>query len=251
MAKKKDKGGGGGKKAGKASKLAKMNEQERVKYLERKMAEEEETRRRKEEMISVFMKMKLGREEKKSKLNTSKLIDFWRTKRRVVKTVELEQDVTTLKEAFERALQKKNKYIERLMLDLDEAEEQYNMVFRAQVDMMTDMMDVHSERLTDLVQIHDNERNSLLKRSTKERKKMDKDQGEIEHYLDDVVIALNQRHVALELETKTEYTAIKEEVRNKVCISFILFCFSIDVNRKLSYLSIEFGGEASVTNLFR
>ena len=58
--KKKDKGGG--KKAGKASKLAKMNEQERVKYLERKMAEEEELRRRKEEMVSVFLKMKLSRE---------------------------------------------------------------------------------------------------------------------------------------------------------------------------------------------
>lgn len=116
MAKKKDKGGGGGgKKAGKASKLAKMNEQERVKYLERKMAEEEEVKRRKEEMVSVFMKMKLGREEKKSKLNTSKLIDFWRTKRRVVKTVELEQDVTTLKDAFERALVKKNRLIELLL----------------------------------------------------------------------------------------------------------------------------------------
>ena len=65
--KKKDKGGG--KKAGKASKLAKMNEQERVKYLERKMAEEEELRRRKEEMVSVFLKMKLSREEQKSGLN--------------------------------------------------------------------------------------------------------------------------------------------------------------------------------------
>ncbi len=48
---------GGEKKAGKASKLAKMNEQERVKYLERKMAEEEETKRRKEEMVSAFMKV--------------------------------------------------------------------------------------------------------------------------------------------------------------------------------------------------
>ena len=36
------------------------------------------------------------------KLNTSKLVDFWRTKRRVVKTLELESDVTTLKEAFDR-----------------------------------------------------------------------------------------------------------------------------------------------------
>ena len=73
----KKKGGGDGSKGGKgkASKLAKMNEQERTRYLERKMAEEEETKRRKEEMINVFLKMKLNKEERNSGLNTSKLID--------------------------------------------------------------------------------------------------------------------------------------------------------------------------------
>ena len=70
--------------------------------------------------------------------------------------------------------------------------------------------------MTDLVQIHETERNDLVKRSVKQRKKMDKTQGEIEHYLDDVVIALNQRHVALEIENKTEYAIVKEDVRNKV-----------------------------------
>ena len=40
----------------------------------------------------------------------------------------------------------KNKLIEYLMMDLDEAEEQYNMAFRAQVDMMTEMMDIHGAR---------------------------------------------------------------------------------------------------------
>ena len=133
MAKKKGDKGGGGKKAGKASKLAKMNEQERVKYLERKMAEEEEVKRRKEEMVSVFMKMKLNREEHQSRLNSSKLVDHWRGTRRIVKTKELQSDVATLKEAFERALLKKNRNIELLLQDLDEAEEQYNMAFRSQI----------------------------------------------------------------------------------------------------------------------
>ncbi len=47
------------KRAGKMSKLARMNEQERVKYLERKMAEEEESKRRKEDMVVNFMKVGL------------------------------------------------------------------------------------------------------------------------------------------------------------------------------------------------
>ena len=50
----------------------------------------------------------------------------------------------------------------------------------------------------------------------KERKRMDKNQDAIEHYLDDVVIALNQRHANQEMEIKGEYNGIKDEVRNKV-----------------------------------
>jgi len=215
MAPKKGKKEGGGKKAGKASKLAKMNEQERVKYLERKMAEEEELRRRKEEMVSVFLKMKLSREEQKSGLNSSKLIDHWRGTRREIKTKELQSEMSVQKDAFERALLKKNRHIELLLQDLDEAEEQYNMGFRSQVDMMTQMLDVHDARISDLVNLHEDERQTLLKKSMKERKHMDKNQDAIEHYLDDVVIALNQRHANLEMEIKGEYNGIKDEVRNK------------------------------------
>ena len=45
------------KKTNKSSKLARMNEQERVRYLERKMAEEEESKRKKEDMICTFVKV--------------------------------------------------------------------------------------------------------------------------------------------------------------------------------------------------
>ena len=84
--------------------------------------------------------------------------------------------------------------------------------------MMTDMMDIHNARLNDLVQLHDKERTALLKKSMRHRKKMDKDQGKVEHYLDDVVIALNQRHNTMEMENRAEYAGVKEEVRNKVCM---------------------------------
>ena len=68
-----------------------------------------------------------------TRLNSSKLVDHWRGTRRIVKTKELQSDVATLKEAFERALLKKNRNIELLLQDLDEAEEQYNMAFRSQI----------------------------------------------------------------------------------------------------------------------
>ena len=111
----KKKGGGEGKKTGKASKLAKMNEQERTRYLERKMQEEEELKRRKEEMVNVFLKMKLSKEERNSGLNSSKLIERWRNIRREAKSKELFCDVTVLQETFERALHRKNRHIELLL----------------------------------------------------------------------------------------------------------------------------------------
>ena len=64
--------------------------------------------------------------------------------------------------------------------------------------------------------MHENERETLLKKSMKERKRMDKGQNAVEHYMDDVIIALNQRHAAQEMEIKGEYNSIKEDVRNKV-----------------------------------
>jgi hypothetical protein len=71
-------------------------------------------------------------------------------------------------------------------------------------------------RLDELVLIHDKERGSLLKNSNRQRKGMDAHQDFEEHFLDDVVIALDQRHASLEAEIKTDYQAVKEDVRNRV-----------------------------------
>ena len=49
-----------------------------------------------------------------------------------------------------------------------------------------------------------------------ERKKMDNNQEKTEYYLDDVVIALDQRHAVMEQEIKNEYQTVREEVKNKV-----------------------------------
>ena len=56
MAPKKKKGEGeGGVGKSKSSKLTRMNEMDRVKYLERRLAEEEEGRKRKEEMVAGYL----------------------------------------------------------------------------------------------------------------------------------------------------------------------------------------------------
>ena len=61
-----------------AKKLAKMSEEERAKYLEEQRLIEEENQRKKEEMLSRFLKEKLVKEEKASKLNLVKIQNQWR-----------------------------------------------------------------------------------------------------------------------------------------------------------------------------
>ena len=54
--------------------------------------------------------------------------------------------MVTLREAFERALEKKKKYIGGLLTELEEGEEQYSMAFRAQMENI--------ERMIQQVYIH-------------------------------------------------------------------------------------------------
>ena len=61
-----------------AKMLAKMSEEERAAYLERQKQVEEENQRKKEEMLSRFLKEKLVKEEKASKLNMVKIQNQWR-----------------------------------------------------------------------------------------------------------------------------------------------------------------------------
>ena len=111
------------------------------------------------------------------------------------------------------------------------------MCFRSQIDGMSTMTEIHQSRLQDLVYLHESERENLLEESEKERKKMDNNQEKTEYYLDDVVIALDQRHAVMEQEIKNEYQAVREDVKNKVTKKAKLT--NIDVvkcNEKLTFI---------------
>ena len=199
----------------KASKLNKMNEMDRVKYLERRMAEEVEGKKRKEEMVSGYLKLKLDHEEKSVILNKAKLTDQWRTILRKAKTVDLKRDVMTLKDAFERALDKKKKYITGLLKELDEAEEQYSMAFRAQMENIDKMMTIHKSRLDDHQNQFSLERDRLMEESSNDKEDMTSKQKESEDYLNDVQIALDQNHSEAEGSLRTQFQSRKDEIRNR------------------------------------
>lgn len=199
----------------KASKLNKMNEMDRVKYLERRMAEEVEGKKRKEEMVAGYLKLKLDHEERSVNLNRAKITDQWRNILRKAKTVDLRRDVLTLRDAFERALDKKKKYIAGLLNELEEAEEQYSMAFRAQMENIDKMMGIHQDRLMDQLKQFSKEKDRLLEESSQDRDVMAKKQKESEDYLNDVQIALDQNHSEVEGALRTEFQSRKDEIRNR------------------------------------
>ena len=199
----------------KASKLTKMNEMDRVKYLERRMAEEVEGKKRKEEMVAGYLKLKLGHEEKSVSLNQAKIMDQWRTILRRAKTVDLRRDVQTLRSAFERALDKKKKYIAGLLRELEEAEEQYSMAFRSQMENMDKMMEIHKDRIDCQVKQFEEDSDALVKEAARDKEEMAAKQKEDEDYLNDVQIALDQNHSEVEGALRSEFQSRKDELRNR------------------------------------
>lgn len=69
-----------------AKKLAKMSEEDRAAFLEQQKLQEEENQRKKEEMLLRFLKEKLVKEEKASKLNMVKIQNQWRSMMRKSKS---------------------------------------------------------------------------------------------------------------------------------------------------------------------
>ncbi|XP_046679735.1 dynein regulatory complex subunit 2-like [Homalodisca vitripennis] len=123
----------GPKKKGKGSKLARMSEEERIRYMQHRAAIEEEARRRKEQLIATYMKNKLKHEEAFMRLNSAKINQQWRHILRKVKCKELTDNMKILWTTFEAAVISKNKIIQTLLGDLEDSELQYSMMLENHV----------------------------------------------------------------------------------------------------------------------
>lgn len=135
-----------GKKKGAANKLARMSDEERARYLQHRAEIEEEARRRKQQLIAIFMKNKLKREEAFSRLNLAKINQEWRTVLRNLKCQQLRDEIRVVEQYFGDALARKNRQIERLLGELDACEEMYAHMLSAHVRNVTKLVALHAER---------------------------------------------------------------------------------------------------------
>ncbi|KAG5345686.1 DRC2 protein, partial [Acromyrmex heyeri] len=156
------------KKKGKGSKLARMSDEERVRYLQHRAELELEAKRRKQQLIAAFTKSKLKREEAFARLNTAKINEQWRFILRRIKCKELHEDVEYLWNNFNRLMKTKNLMIQRLHSELEAADVNHRRLQEAHIKIMDLIIGRCKQKCIDLHESFAHERNRIVSDETNE-----------------------------------------------------------------------------------
>ncbi|XP_076625149.1 dynein regulatory complex subunit 2 [Colletes latitarsis] len=149
----------------KGNKLAKMNEEERARYMQSRAESELEARRRKQQLIATFTKNKLKREEVFSRLNIAKINEKWRFVLRQIKSREIYDNVKNLCESFDRVVRLKNRIICRLHDNLKIAYEDHRKLQEVHIILINDIIAKYKEKLAtlrDTYKLNDIKSNNLI-----------------------------------------------------------------------------------------
>ncbi|XP_017004315.2 dynein regulatory complex subunit 2 [Drosophila takahashii] len=147
---------------GKGNKLAKMSEEERARYLQMRADMEEETRRRKMQLISMYMKNKLKREDAFGRLNMAKINQEWRSILRQVKIQELRREIVDVESFFQEALKRKDQVIHRLIAHIESTEDMYANLQQSHMENITKIVDTHRSRIEFFRGIYEDDKQAVL-----------------------------------------------------------------------------------------
>lgn len=192
-----------------------MSEEERILFLEQKALAEEEMRKKKEDMLMQFLKDKLSKEEKSTKVNMNKLNQQWRQIMRQSKSKDLRKDIEILSQTFERVVDRKDSVIKALATDIEEAEEQYGMASRSHMQNVDDIIDLQRSRLQRLEDEYNDELNMIKKEFDDEREKVSAARKAEQRMLQDVSFAMEQNHSEREADARQEFQSMRDEIKNK------------------------------------
>ncbi|XP_076750547.1 dynein regulatory complex subunit 2 [Xylocopa sonorina] len=138
------------KRKSKANKIARMNEEERARYIQHRIEFELETKRRKQQLIATFTKNKLKREESFSKLNIAKINEKWRYVLRQIKCKELHENVKYLQATFDRAITIKDSTISCLHNELNIANADHRKLQETHTALIDTIIEKYKQNLIEL-----------------------------------------------------------------------------------------------------
>uniref|UniRef100_A0A5K3F9H0 Dynein regulatory complex subunit 2 n=1 Tax=Mesocestoides corti TaxID=53468 RepID=A0A5K3F9H0_MESCO len=111
-------------------KLKNMTEAEKAARLEQQRLAALAAAKKKEDLLHLYLKNKLEKEEQITKINTLKLNHQWRMLLRKAKSKEVKNDLQILKSTFDRIKDRKENILKTLNKELEQSEEQYMMSMR-------------------------------------------------------------------------------------------------------------------------
>ncbi|CAB3369973.1 Hypothetical predicted protein [Cloeon dipterum] len=156
------------KKKGKQNKLAKMSDEERLRYMQHKASQEEEARRRKQQLVANFVKIKLKKEDAFTRINQAKLHEHWRHILRKSKCKEINEELQRLKQNFDYMLERKEKKINSLLKELEESEKQHLIVLQAHIEDVDRKITFGAKRVAEKFESYEGQREKLLEISKSE-----------------------------------------------------------------------------------
>ncbi|XP_076379081.1 dynein regulatory complex subunit 2 [Megalopta genalis] len=151
-------------KSNRSSKLARMSEEERARYMQHRAEFELEARRRKQQLIATYIKNKLIHEKAFSKLNTAKINETWRLVLRQIKCKEIYDKVKHLSESFDRIINLKDRTICQLQRELEVTDQDHRKLQEAHIELINDIIGKYKQKLQylhDIFKLNDNKSNAL------------------------------------------------------------------------------------------
>ncbi|XP_063363983.1 dynein regulatory complex subunit 2 [Cydia amplana] len=149
-------------KKGKVNKLARMSDEERARYLQHRADIEEEARRRKRDLIALFIKNKLDKEQAYSRTNTAKLNQAWRYILRRVKCKQMALEIQGAMSSFNFMVERKDRLLASLSRAVEDSDDQHRRAFQAHTETLGYFLNIGSQRLDKLQTEYEHQKNSLL-----------------------------------------------------------------------------------------
>ncbi|XP_050543599.1 dynein regulatory complex subunit 2-like isoform X2 [Daktulosphaira vitifoliae] len=220
------------KKSKKGKKLARMSDEEKLRYLQHRAAIEEETKRRKEQLVATYLKNKLKREEAFTRLNTAKLNQQWRHNLRQMKCKELKDEMVTLENRFEILLECKNNHVEILLKDLEDAEEQNLKQYAAHAEIISQFLNLHGKIMEELHAQYENKKGYLIEemKNTFDRMR--------DAFTEDIQ-QLELMSITYEIRNEEETEQIHEDFEDSIALLNNEMLFEKDRFTKLRHAEIQ------------
>ncbi|KAM9341597.1 dynein regulatory complex subunit 2 [Symphorus nematophorus] len=198
MPKKAKKGGG--------AKGGVKTEEERRLYLEQRAQAEEEMAKKKEEILTLFLKDKLQKEERNTAVNLLKLNEGWRSILRQTRDAELRNDVTVLSQTFERHLDALDNSIKNLERDVLETERQAARGRRVHLQHLEHLQAQQQRRLMFVQQQWESGLQHISSKFISERKQMLANSKQQRADLEDATFTVAHEHKAVMEEIHRLYS---------------------------------------------